>query len=161
MKRLIIVLLLVFTCFNPSFAQRGKPKLPVVIEAQKLTYNDVQKRAVYVGNVVAQHGKTILNGDKLIIYFTKDGKEIKKIVVIGNVHIKSERGEGWCDQLIYYPAQEKAVLIGNAKLKQGKNILVGDRIVAYRSGRVEVVGQKRRVKTVIFPEEKGGESKRP
>ncbi len=165
MKRLLIFILLILAPLGAYGQQKGELKvngeLPVVIEARKLTYDDKEKVAVYVGSVVAQRGTTILKGDKLTIYFTKDGKEIKKIVVIGNVHIKDERGEGWCDRLIYYPLQEKVVLIGNAKLRQGKNILVGDQIVAYRSGKVEVIGTKSRVKTVIFPGEESGKSKRP
>lgn len=161
MKKLLILLLLFVAPYVGAYAQQNGKELPVVIEAQKLTYDDNKKVAVYVGNVIAQHGKTLLKGDKLIIYFTKTGKEIKKIVVIGNVYIKDERGEGWCQQLIYYPAQEKVVLIGNAKLKQGKNVLIGDKIIAYRSGRVEVIGSKTRVKTVIFPEEESGKGKGP
>ncbi|WP_456342724.1 lipopolysaccharide transport periplasmic protein LptA [Thermovibrio sp.] len=166
MKKLLILFLLFLAPYVGVYAQQRekvevKRGLPVVIEAQKLTYDDNKKLAVYVGNVIAQHGKTLLKGDKLVIYFTKTGKEIKKIVAIGNVYIKDERGEGWCRQLIYYPAQEKVVLIGDAKLRQGKNVLTGDKIIAYRSGRVEVIGNRTRVKTVIFPEEEGGKSKRP
>jgi len=167
MIRLILLLALLFPSVavaqvnRSSVVVKERKEVPIVIEAQKLTYDDKKKVAVYVGNVIAQHGSTILTGDKLIIYFTKTGREIKKIVVIGNVHIKDERGEGWCDQLIYYPAQEKVVLIGNAKLRQGKNILIGDRIVAYRDGRVEVIGKRERVKTVIFPGEAGGKSSGP
>ena len=76
----------------------------------------------------------------------------------GNVSVEDPRGRGRCDKLIYYPYQEKVVLVGNAKLVQDKNVLIGDKIVAYRDGRVEVIGQKRKVKTVIFPKESSGGS---
>ncbi|WP_457678594.1 lipopolysaccharide transport periplasmic protein LptA [Thermovibrio sp.] len=161
MKRLLVFLFIFLTVNSYGKSVERVNGLPVVIEAQKLTYNNKEKVAVYVGNVIAQRGKTILTGDKLIVYFTPDGKNIRKIVVIGSVHIKDARGEGWCDKLIYYPAQEKVVLIGNAKLKQGNNILIGDEIIAYRSGEVEVIGKGERVKTVIFPEGKVGATKRP
>ncbi|WP_456456114.1 lipopolysaccharide transport periplasmic protein LptA [Thermovibrio sp.] len=163
--RLIISIILFFCLLTVnSFSSEEKVNsLPVVIEAQKLNYNDKKKIAVYIGNVIAQHGQTILKGDKLTIYFTPDGKEIKKIVVEGNVYLKDPRGEGWCQQLIYYPFQEKVVLIGNAKLKQGKNLIVGDRIIAYKDGRVEVIGIKERVKTIIYTEGKvaAGEGLKP
>jgi len=146
----------------PSLAQKAEEeKVPLVIEAQKLTYSDEEKVAIYIGNVIAQHGQTILKGDKLIIYFDKSGKNIKKIIVEGNVKIKDPRGEGSCDKLIYYPYQEKVVLIGNAVLKQDKNLVVGDKIVALKSGKIEVIGEKQRVKTVIYPEEANGKLPRP
>lgn len=142
-----------------SFASSS---IPVVVEAQKLTYNDKEKVATYVGNVVAQHGSTVITGDKLTIYFDPTGKHIKKIVVEGNVHVKDPRGEGWCKKLLYYPFEEKVVLIGDAKLKQKGNLIIGDRIVAYKDGRVSVEGVKQRVKTVIYPEESSvGKGKRP
>jgi lipopolysaccharide export system protein LptA len=153
---LLIGALLFYLWSVPAWSE--VKNLPIVIESQKLTYNDAKKVAVYLGNVIAQHGQTILKGDKLTIFFDKTGREIKKVIVEGNVSIKDPRGKGWCRKLIYYPYQEKVVLIGDAKLVQGKNILMGDRIIAYKSGKVEVIGQKKRVKTVIFPRESSGES---
>jgi lipopolysaccharide export system protein LptA len=154
MRKFVFLLLLLFSFSAPV---RGE-NLPIVIESQKLTYNEKERVAVYIGNVIAQHGKTTLRGDKLTIYFDSSGKEIRKIVVEGNVSVEDPRGRGRCDKLIYYPYQEKVVLVGNAKLVQDKNVLIGDKIVAYRDGRVEVIGQKRKVKTVIFPKESSGGS---
>jgi len=145
--RVLAVLMLLTVFAVSAYSQQ----LPVVIESQKLTYDNRQKIAHYVGSVVAQHDKTVITGDRLDVYFDRSGKHIEKIVVRGNVHIKDPRGEGWCDKLVYYPFEEKAVLIGNAKLKQKKNLIIGDRIVAYRDGRVSVEGIKERVKSVIYP----------
>jgi len=161
MRKFFLLFLFILTTTGTFAAQQPatSENPPIVIEAQKLTYDDRKKIAVYIGNVIAQHGQTILKGDRLIIYFDKTGRQIKKIVVEGNVYIKDPRGEGWCQKLIYYPAQEKVVLIGDAKLKQGKNLVVGDQIIAYKDGRVVVIGQKKRVKTIIYPGEVGGEDK--
>ncbi|ADU97116.1 lipopolysaccharide transport periplasmic protein LptA [Thermovibrio ammonificans] len=172
--RKVVFLFLTVLLVSPAveFAHAGTPlkkievnkNLPVVVEAQELIYNDKKRQAVYIGSVVAQHGSTVITGDKLIIYFGPAKTRITKIVVEGNVHVKDPRGEGWCDELIYYPMQEKVVLLGNAKLKQGKNVLIGDKIIAYRDGRVEVVGLKQKVKTVIYPQESrvgNGNSTRP
>jgi len=117
--------------------------------------------ATYTGNVIAQRGSTVMKGDKLTVYFDKTGKFIEKIEVTGNVYIEDPRGKGWCDKLIYYPTQEKIVLVGNAKLQQDKNLIIGDRIVAYKEGRISVEGIKQKVKTVIYPEGKLSESIRP
>ncbi len=153
---LILLILTVVLGISPITLASEKT-VPVVIEAQKLTYSDKKKIAYYVGNVIAQHGNTVIKGDKLTIYFDSTGKHIRKIIVEGNVYIKDPRGEGWCKKLFYYPAQEKVVLIGNAKLKQEDNVIIGDKIIAYKNGEVKVEGVEQRVKTVIYPEEnKGG-----
>ena len=152
MRRLVLIaVLLLIPCV--AFSKTGN-SVPFVVEAQKLTYNDKQKVAYYVGSVIAQHGNTIITGDRLTIYFDPSGRHIRKIVVEGNVHIKDSRGEGWCKKLVYYPVEEKVILIGNARLKRQNNVVVGDRIVAYKSGEVNVEGIKQKVKTVIYPQEK-------
>jgi len=161
-KRLLLTLVLLLTVSLPSFSKELQgEKLPIVVEAQKLSYDDNKKVAVYIGNVIAQRGSTLMKGDKLTIYFDKTGKFIEKIEVVGNVQIEDPRGRGRCDRLIYYPAQEKVVLIGNAELRQDKNVIIGDRIVAYKEGRISVEGVKQRVKTVIYPEGKVGKGFRP
>lgn len=152
MKFLLIFLLLFSLPVSGKTIEKNS--VPIVVESQKLAYNQQKHMAVYIGNVIAQRGKTIMKGDKLIIYFDPTDKYIEKIEVIGHVYIKDPRGEGWCDKLYYYPAEEKVVLIGNAKLKQEKNLVIGDKVVAYKDGRVTVEGIKQRVKTVIYPEEK-------
>ncbi len=153
MRRVFCALVIAGVIFSYSSAFSGSVgNVPIVVEAQKLTYNDKKKVATYIGSVIAQHGKTVITGDRLTIYFDPTGKHIRKIVVEGNVHVKDPRGEGWCKKLIYYPFEEKVVLLGDAKLKQGDNVIIGDRIVAYKDGRVEVEGVKQRVKTVIYPE---------
>ncbi len=152
MKFLFIFLLLFSLPVSGETIEKNS--VPVVVESQKLAYNQQKHMAVYIGNVIAQRGKTIMKGDKLIIYFDPTDKYIEKIEVIGHVYIRDPRGEGWCDKLFYYPAEEKVVLIGNAKLKQEKNLVIGDKVIAYKDGRVTVEGIKQRVKTVIYPEEK-------
>ena len=158
MRRSFLILLIFTVVLGILPAALASEKVvPVVIEAQKLTYSDKKKIAYYIGNVIAQHGNTVIKGDKLTIYFDPTGKHIRKIIVEGNVYIKDPRGEGWCEKLFYYPAQEKVVLIGNAKLRQKDNVIIGDKIIAYKDGEVKVEGVEQRVKTVIYPEEnKGG-----
>jgi len=151
--KLLLIFMLLFSL--PAFGEtKKKNHVPVVVESQRLTYNQQKHMAVYIGNVIAQRGETIMKGDKLIIYFDPTDRYIEKIEVIGHVYIKDPRGEGWCGKLYYYPAEEKVVLIRNARLKQEKNLVIGDKVIAYKDGRVVVEGLKQRVKTVIYPEEK-------
>jgi lipopolysaccharide export system protein LptA len=160
--RYFLSLILVLILLSQGYSAVNN-SLPIVIESQKLVYDNRGKVAHYIGSVIAQHGRTVITGDELLVYFDRTGKHVRKIRVKGNVHIKDPRGEGWCKELIYYPFEERVVLVGNARLKQGKNLLVGDKIIAYRDGRVSVEGLKQKVKSVIYPEEKRseGRGKRP
>ena len=153
LMKFLLIFLLLFS-LPVSGGTKKKSSVPVVVESQKLAYNQQKHMAVYIGNVIAQRGKTIMKGDKLVIYFDPTDRYIKKIEVIGHVYMKDPRGEGWCNKLYYYPAEEKVILIGNAKLKQEKNLVIGDKVIAYKDGRVTVEGIKQKVKTVIYPEEK-------
>ena len=155
MRFMKFLLIFMLTLSFPVFAKTmEKDSIPVVVESQKLVYDQRKHTAIYIGNVIAQRGKTIMKGDRLIIYFDPADRYIEIIEVIGHVYIKDQRGEGWCNKLFYYPAEEKVVLIGNAKLKQEKNLVIGDKVIAYKDGRVTVEGIKQKVKTVIYPEEK-------
>jgi len=155
MRFMKFLLIFMLTLSFPVFAKTmEKDSIPVVVESQKLVYDQRKHTAIYIGNVIAQRGKTIMKGDRLIIYFDPADRYIEKIEVIGHVYIKDQRGEGWCNKLFYYPAEEKVVLIGNAKLKQEKNLVIGDKVIAYKDGRVTVEGIKQRIKTVIYPEGK-------
>ncbi len=155
MKKIILLLLLMLTTVsNTTFAEQIKTgKLPIIVEARQLTYDKNKHKAIYIGNVIVQKGNITITGDKLILYFDKTGKLVEKTVMTGNVKFKGPQGEGTCKELEYFPGQEKIILIGDAKLKQKKNIIIGDRIIAFKNGNVTVEGIKQKVKTIIFPGE--------
>jgi lipopolysaccharide export system protein LptA len=139
-------------CFSLSFA--AETNQPIVIESQKLNYNKREHKATYIGSVIAQKGDMVIKGDKLIVYFDSTDKFVEKVEVVGNVRMLKKDGEGTCKKLEYYPSEEKVILIGDAKLKKDNNTVMGDRIVAYKDGTVNVEGIKQKVKTVIFTTEK-------
>ncbi|WP_457568238.1 lipopolysaccharide transport periplasmic protein LptA [Desulfurobacterium sp.] len=153
-SKAFLAILIVFIMVNAGYSKTLKVRnLPIVVEARQLIYDKNKHTATYIGNVIVQHDNITITGDKLIIYFDKTGKLIEKIVMIGNVSLKSEQGNGRCERLEYFPAQEKIVLSGNAELKKGKNVIIGDRIVAFKNGDVTVEGIEQKVKTIIFPGE--------
>ncbi len=147
MKRLILILLFTLSIVPAFGAER---KSPIVIESQKLAYDKANFTATYIGSVIAQRGSTIMKADKLIIHFDKTSRYVEEMEFINNVSMIDPRGKGWCDKLFYYPAEGKAVLEGNARLTRGLNSIIGDRIVAYKNGKVDVEGIKQKVKTVIY-----------
>jgi len=163
LKKLVITLLIAVFLINVSYGAKSKGKsskqkkpIPTIIEADELVYFQKENKAVYKGNVVVKRGDLTIYANKMDIYMDKNG-DVKKIIATGNVRIyKSPDREGRGNKAIYDKEADTIVLIGNALLKQGKNVVEGDRIIHYISKEItEVKGaKKRRVKTIIFEKEK-------
>ncbi|SNR61716.1 lipopolysaccharide transport periplasmic protein LptA [Desulfurobacterium atlanticum] len=154
MKKLIILFITAVSLTLNVYGKTAKNEnFPLIVEARQLTYDKNKQIATYIGNVIVEKGDLTIKGDKLYLYFDKTGKVVEKAVMVGNVTFRWKQGSGKCDELEYFPGQEKVILKGNAQLKQGKNVIIGDRIVAFRNGNVTVEGIKQKVKTIIYPEE--------
>ena len=153
-----IFLALVFIYF--SFGENKQNTEPIIIEANELVFNQKSNKAVYTGNVVVKKGDMILYADKMEIFLDKDG-DISKIVATGNVrfHKRPDR-EGKGDTAIYEKKFNTITLKGkNAILKQSENIVEGELIVYHIDTEITEVKsnrEKQRVKTILFPKEKGG-----
>jgi lipopolysaccharide export system protein LptA len=154
MRKFILMLLIAMAFSLTTFAKSGS--VPTMIEADELIYSQKENKAIYKGNVVVKRGDLTIYANRMDVYFNKNG-DIEKIVAIGNVRIyKAPNREGRGDKAIYVKATDTITLIGNAYLKQGKNIVEGEKVVYYISKEItEVKGaKKRRVKTIIFETQK-------
>jgi len=152
----ILSLVLSLSLITVSTTHAKKPKkekpIPTVIEADELIYLQKENKAIYIGHVVVKRGDLTIYANKLEVYLSENG-DVEKIVAIGNVRIyKAPDKEGRADKAIYSKKDDTIMLIGNALLKQGKNVVEGAKIIYYISKEVtEVKGaKKRRVKTIIF-----------
>ncbi len=151
-----VFFILVFS-FTLSFAGK-KGAEPVVIEADRLTFNQKENKAIYEGDVKANKGDLTIKSDKMVILLTKNG-DVNKIIAEGNVEIRKKPDkEGKAKKAIYDKNKDTLTLIGNASLRQGKNYVIGDEIVYHIKDELTEVksGRKKqgRVKTYLFPKEK-------
>lgn len=160
MKKIIlsIFLALVFVYF--SFGENKQNTEPIVIEANELVFNQKSNKASYKGNVIAKKGDMTLYADNMDIYLNKNG-DIIKIIATGNVKLyKKPNREGKGDIAIYEKKSNTITLKGkDAFLKQGDNIVEGEFIVYHIDTEITEVKsnrEKQRVKTILFPKEKGG-----
>ena len=104
-------------------------------KSESATYNYKQHIATFIGDVVMTQGTTKLTANKVIVYRTAAGK-IKKLLAYGKLahyqtlpdsdkrllHAKAKTIE-------YFPEKGLAILIGDAHVHQGKNSVIGTRIV--------------------------------
>jgi len=153
---LILSIVLSVSLITATNTYAKKPKkekpIPTVIEADELIYLQKENKAIYIGHVVVKRGDLTIYSNKLEVYLNDEG-DVEKIIAIGNVRIyKAPDREGRADKAIYSKKDDTIMLIGNALLKQGKNVVEGAKIIYHITKEItEVKGaKKRRVKTIIF-----------
>jgi len=163
----VSLILLFFVLFYTSFAMQdnnnGKnleKTTPILIEADKLEFNNKKGVAIYKGNVVVRQNDFTLRADEVYIFLKKDknsSKEkqtssIDKIEAVGNVRFQKGEYSGFAEKAEYYGNGKFVKLIGNAKLEKEGNIIEGDLITYYLNTEEAFVSGKNRVRTIIINE---------
>ncbi len=149
-------LLTVFLMITLSFGEQSQTnkKEPVVINADKLEYNNKEKLAVYSGNVDVKKGKFNLKADIVKIYLDEKG-DVSKIYAIGNVYFQQENKWGKAKEGEYYKDKNLIILKGSAEVHQDKNVVEGDEIQYYLNEEKAIaISKGSRVRSVLFPKEK-------
>lgn len=160
MRKMVLSIFLALVFISFSFGENKQNTEPIVIEANELVFNQKSNKAVYTGNVIAKKGDMTLYADKMDIYLDKNG-DVIKIVATGNVRFyKKPDKEGRGSVAIYEKKSDTITLKGkNAILKQSENMVEGELIVYHIDTEITEVKsnrEKQRVKTILFPKEKGG-----
>jgi len=136
MKRFLIVAFL-FGLILPGFAdeKRERPAMAegevTVITSESLIYDNGEQSAVFEQNVVVTDPKMKMMSDKLTVEFDDDNK-VKYILAEGNVYIEQEDKTAWSEYASYDVASGKVVLRGEPMIKQGKDMLQGEKITFWR-----------------------------
>jgi lipopolysaccharide export system protein LptA len=105
---------------------------PIEIVADRLTVEQAQGRAVFLGNVLAEQGEMLLRADRLIVYYAlgDDGaapdQAIRRIEVEGNVTIASTIETAVGDTGFYDVTGGMIELAGNVVLTREANVIRGD-----------------------------------
>lgn len=118
------------------------------------------------GDVYSVHGDTKVRSDMQTGYFHRntDGKKVLyQIEAVGKVHAITAKQDSTADKMIYNTETKVAVLIGNVRIVQGKDVFTGDRAEIDTVKNVSrLLADKskgnRRVRTVIGPKDNSGTS---
>ena len=137
-SKLIKVYLSIFLIATPclALALKGDEKQPLQIDADQATLDQKQMVSVFSGNVVITKGSLVVHatkgvasqdagGDRVLIL---DGSPVT-FVQIGE---DGEKIEGQGNNFNYNSKSHLAVLTGRARIKKGKNIVIGD-VLTYNS----------------------------
>ncbi len=129
-------------------------KEPIQITSQKLDFDYKNRRTVFRGGVEVVQGEVHLQSDVLTVDYSQvaDKQELKSVNADGHVTITQGPKKATGNHAVFEQASRSMVLTGDAVLEEGSNQVAGDKIVVYPDeSRMEVLGENRRVKVVLFP----------
>ncbi|RLB67046.1 MAG: lipopolysaccharide transport periplasmic protein LptA [Deltaproteobacteria bacterium] len=154
---LILLLLLAAPVFSASPPGFKSSKAPIDITADRLDIDQKKGEAVFRGKVFARQDKMTLSTDTMTVIFTEKDNEVKEIIAAGSVIINLDKKKATCATAHFYTSDNKVVLTGKPQLREGKNIIEGEKIIFFLNEERSIVEGKKnsRVKTTIFPGQKG------
>ena len=127
---------------------------PVTIDADLLENLQKEGLVVFTGNVVANQNSSTHYSDRMEVYLDAKGDGIVRTVSSGNVKIITKDCKiGTAKRAEYYDAEQRVVLVGNARVWQEDNVVTGERITIFLAEDRSVVegGKQERVKAVFYP----------
>jgi lipopolysaccharide export system protein LptA len=137
---------------------------PVTVDADQMESMQKEGLVIFTGNVVARQNNSIQYADRTEVYLDQKGDRIIRTVSVGNVRIiTKDCRTGTAKRAEYYDAEQRVVLIGNARVWQEDNVVTGDRITIYLAEERSVVqsGNQERVKAVFYSKSQERRSDRP
>jgi lipopolysaccharide export system protein LptA len=127
---------------------------PVTVDADQLENLQREGLIVFTGNVVATQDSSTQYADRMEVYLDAKGDSIVRTVSTGNVRIiTKDCRTGTAQRAEYYDAEQRVLLIGNARVWRDDNVVTGERITLYLAEDRSVVegGKQERVKAVFYP----------
>jgi lipopolysaccharide export system protein LptA len=140
----------------PSFGTFSitSKKEPIQITSEKLDFDYKNRRTVFHGTVEVVQGEVHLQSDVLTVDYSQvgDKQELKTVTADGHVTITQGPKKATGNHAVFDQGSRTMVMTGDALLEEGSNQVAGDKIVVYPDeSRMEVLGENRRVKVVLFP----------
>ncbi len=113
-------------------------KIPLHIEADKMTSLEKQRAVVFSGNVKARQGELQINSDEMTVYHAEEGAQnqggqqgqaqIEKMHAKGHVEIIQNDFVATGDEAEYFSTTGKVIITGNAKIIQNNNMVTGHKV---------------------------------
>jgi lipopolysaccharide export system protein LptA len=139
-------------------------RAPIDITSDTVEADQKQNRVTFTGNVVAKQEDVTLYANTLVMIYDPDTKKLKEIIAIGNVKVVQLDRRATGQKVTFDQDKNKVVLDGDAVVREGTNVVRGERITFYVDEERSVVEPAKggRVSTSITPPPKeDGEGKKP
>ncbi|OIP89196.1 MAG: lipopolysaccharide transport periplasmic protein LptA [Syntrophaceae bacterium CG2_30_58_14] len=143
---------------------------PIQIVSDRMDAYNEKRMVVFSGNAVATQGARTIRAERLTLYYRDDQKKTGRSTVsgvgegTGNLerveakgHVTITEGERVVtgEEALFEQDAQKITMTGSAVLREGDNIIRGDRIVVFLNENRGVVegAESRRVTATIYPGE--------
>ncbi len=128
-------------------------RAPIDIASDTLEADQKQNKVTFKGNVVAKQEDVTLYANTLVMIYDPDTKKLKEIIAIGNVKVVQLDRRATGQKATFDQDKNKVVLDGDAVVREGTNVVRGERITFYVDEERSVVepGKGGRVSTSITP----------
>ena len=165
----LICFVFFYTCNSKTHAKEKES--PTRITSEKMEVDNKKNVIIFTGKVFVTKGRVEIRADRLVLHpenkkiKTNDSSEksnllgtgkMEKIIATGNVLLNQDRKKfATGDKLDFDEKNRIAILTGNAKAWEGKNQVIGDKIIMYLNEDKTIVhGTKnRRVHVTLHPKE--------
>jgi lipopolysaccharide export system protein LptA len=138
-------------------------RAPIDITSDTVEADQKTNTITFKGNVIAKQEDTTLYANTLIITYDQNTKRLKEIVAFGNVKVVQLDRRATGQKATFDQDKNKVVLDGEAVIREGTNVIRGERVIFYVDEERSVVegGKGGRVSTSITPPSKEeGEGKK-
>jgi lipopolysaccharide export system protein LptA len=138
-------------------------RAPIDITSDTVEADQKTNKVTFKGNVVAKQEDTTLYANILTITYDPNTKKLKEIVAVGNVKVVQLDRRATGQKATFDQDKNKVVLDGEAVVREGTNVIRGEKITFYVDEERSVVegGKGNRVSTSITPPPKEeGESRK-
>ena len=129
---------------------------PIDITSDTVEADQKKNSITFKGNVVAKQEDTTLYANTMVVHYDPDTKKLREIVATGNVKIVQLERRATGQRATFDQEENKIVLDGDAVVREGENVLRGERVIYYVNEERSVVegGKASRVTTTITPSKK-------
>ncbi len=176
----ILISLSLFFLYGEAQEKKGSPKgkerafktdqgfgftashAPIDITSDTVEADQKTNKVTFKGNVIAKQEDTTLYANTLTILYDPNTKKLKEIIAVGNVKVVQLDRRATGEKATFDQEKNKVVLDGEAVVREGANVIRGERIIFYVDEGRSVVegGQGGRVSTTITPPPKEEEEEK-
>jgi lipopolysaccharide export system protein LptA len=101
---------------------------PIRIKSDGLDWDYKGHVVTFRGNVIANQEDVTLYSDRMVIYYDETTSELTQIVAEGAVRIVQLDRRATGEKAVFHNAEKKIVLTGRPVVRQGKNVVIGEKI---------------------------------
>ena len=129
---------------------------PIDIASDTVEGDQKQNTVSFKGNVIAKQEDITIQTDLMVVYYDPETKKLKEVIAHGNVRVVQADRRATSRKATFHQNENKVVLDGDVVIREGDNVLRGERVTYYIDEERSVVeGAKgSRVNTTITPPKK-------